>query len=132
WLMSRACRPTCASPISPSISSRGTRAATESMTTMSTAPERTSVSAISSACCPLSGCEIRRSSVLTPHVRAHPASRACSASMNAAVREATHAKRQIDGQRARRDRIDLLPGARAELHDRALPELLLDLLDRLL
>ena len=32
WLIRRACRPTCESPISPSISARGTRAATESMT----------------------------------------------------------------------------------------------------
>ena len=31
WLMRRACRPTKASPISPSISARGTSAATESM-----------------------------------------------------------------------------------------------------
>ena len=85
WLMSRACRPTNESPISPSISSRGTSAATESMTTMSTAPDRTSVSAISSACWPLSGCEMRRSSVFTPQVRAHAASSACSASMKAAV-----------------------------------------------
>ena len=35
--MSRACRPTCESPISPSSSARGTSAATESMTTTSTA-----------------------------------------------------------------------------------------------
>ena len=35
--MRRACRPTCVSPISPSISARGTSAATESMTTMSSA-----------------------------------------------------------------------------------------------
>jgi len=55
--MSRACSPTCASPISPSISARGTRAATESMATTSTAPLRTSWSAISSASSPVSGCE---------------------------------------------------------------------------
>ena len=34
------------------------------------APERTSVSVISSACSPVSGCEIRRSSRLTPSLRA--------------------------------------------------------------
>ena len=34
--MRRACRPICASPISPSISARGTSAATESTTTTST------------------------------------------------------------------------------------------------
>jgi hypothetical protein len=62
----RACRPGSWSPISPSISALGVRAATESMTTMSTPPERTSMSAISSACSPVSGCEISRSSMLTP------------------------------------------------------------------
>src|SRR6266849_4934608 len=38
--MSRACRPICASPISPSISAFGTSAATESTTTTSTPFER--------------------------------------------------------------------------------------------
>src|SRR4029453_14437541 len=37
--ISRACRPTWVSPISPSISARGTSAATESITTTSTAPD---------------------------------------------------------------------------------------------
>ena len=55
WLISRACRPTWVSPISPSSSARGTSAATLSITSTSTAPERTSVSAISSACSPVSG-----------------------------------------------------------------------------
>ena len=40
WLISRACRPTWLSPISPSISAFGVSAATESTATMSTAPER--------------------------------------------------------------------------------------------
>ena len=40
--MRRAWRPICASPISPSISARGTSAATESTTMTSTPPERTS------------------------------------------------------------------------------------------
>src|SRR2546428_247512 len=44
WDMSRACRPMWASPISPSSSARGTSAATESITMMSTAPLRTRVS----------------------------------------------------------------------------------------
>ncbi len=70
WLIRRACRPGWLSPISPSSSARGTSAATESITSTSTAPERTSVSAISSACSPASGCEIRRSSILTPSLRA--------------------------------------------------------------
>ena len=52
WLMSRACRPTKLSPISPSISALGVSAATESMATMSRAPLRTSISAISRACSP--------------------------------------------------------------------------------
>ncbi len=66
WLISRACRPGRLSPISPSISALGVSAATESMTTISTAPERTRVSVISSACSPVSGCETSRSSRLTP------------------------------------------------------------------
>ena len=59
------------SPISPSISAFGVSAATESMTTMSTAPERTSMSVISSACSPVSGCETSRSSMLTPSFSAY-------------------------------------------------------------
>ena len=66
WLMSRAWRPTCVSPISPSISARGTSAATESITSTSSAPERISMSAISSPCSPVSGWLISRSSTLTP------------------------------------------------------------------
>jgi hypothetical protein len=68
--MSLAWRPICGSPISPSISAFGTSAATESTTTMSTAFERTSMSAISSACSPVSGCETSRSSTLTPNFSA--------------------------------------------------------------
>jgi len=44
----------------------GVNAATESITTTSTAPERTTMSQISSACSPVSGCETSRSSVFTP------------------------------------------------------------------
>ena len=64
--MSRACKPTEVSPISPSISARGVSAATESTINKSIAPERIRLSAISSACSPLSGCDIRRFSVSTP------------------------------------------------------------------
>ncbi|OPZ68074.1 MAG: hypothetical protein BWY81_01020 [Firmicutes bacterium ADurb.Bin467] len=85
WDMSRACRPTWLSPMSPSISAFGTSAATESMTTMSIAPERTSASQMSSACSPLSGCETYSSSMSTPKFFAYTGSSACSASMNAAV-----------------------------------------------
>ncbi len=66
WDISRAWAPTWASPISPSSSDFGVSAATESMTMTEIAPERTSVSVISSACSPVSGCEIRSSSILTP------------------------------------------------------------------
>ena len=50
--MRRAWRPTTLSPISPSISARGVRAATESTTTAEMAPERTRASVISRACSP--------------------------------------------------------------------------------
>ena len=66
WDMSRAWRPTVVSPISPSISARGTSAATESTMTQSIAPERTSISQISSACSPVSGWEMSTSSISTP------------------------------------------------------------------
>ena len=66
WLISRACRPTWLSPISPSISARGTSAATELITSTSIAFERTKVSTISSACSPVSGCDTISSSMSTP------------------------------------------------------------------
>ena len=62
----RAWRPGSESPMSPSSSARGTSAATESITMTSTAFERTRLSQISSACSPVSGWEIKSSSVLTP------------------------------------------------------------------
>ena len=83
--MSRACRPTWESPISPSISALGTSAATESTTTMSSAPERISMSVISRACSPVSGWETSRASVSTPSFFAYSGSSACSASMKAAM-----------------------------------------------
>ena len=55
WLMSRASRPTCVSPISPSTSARGTRAATESMTMMSTAFDAINSSAMRNASSALFG-----------------------------------------------------------------------------
>ena len=51
---------------------------------MSTPFERTRISAISSACSPLSGWERRSESRLTPSFFAYWGSSACSASMNAA------------------------------------------------
>src|SRR5690606_34810938 len=82
--INRACNPTCASPISPSISARGVNAATLSTTTTSTAPDRTNNSTISNACSPVSGCDTNNSSVSTPNARAYDGSNACSASTNAA------------------------------------------------
>ena len=52
--------------MSPSSSARGVRAATESITTTSRAPERISMSVISKACSPVSGCEMSSSSMSTP------------------------------------------------------------------
>ena len=66
WLISRAWAPTWASPISPSSSAFGVSAATEFDHHHETAPERTSVAVISSACSPVSGWKIRSSSMLTP------------------------------------------------------------------
>ncbi|OPZ51317.1 MAG: hypothetical protein BWY92_00235 [Firmicutes bacterium ADurb.BinA052] len=83
--ISLACRPTWESPISPSISDRGTSAATESTTTTSTAPLLTKASVISRACSPVSGCETKRLSMSTPRRLAYAASKACSASMKAAT-----------------------------------------------
>ncbi len=55
WLISRACRPTCESPISPSSSFLGTRAATESITITSTALDLISISVMCIASSPLPG-----------------------------------------------------------------------------
>ena len=85
WLINRAWRPIWESPISPSISACGVKAATESTITKSTAFERTSVSVISNACSPLSGWETNKFSVSTPRRLAYAGSSACSASINAAV-----------------------------------------------
>ena len=52
WLISRACWPTLASPISLFNSFLGTRAATESMTIISTALDFTSISAMRNASSP--------------------------------------------------------------------------------
>ena len=70
WLISRACRPTLFSPMSPSISALGVSAATESITMMSMALERISWSAISRACSPLSGCDMSNSLTFTPNFSA--------------------------------------------------------------
>ena len=48
-----------------------------------------------------------------------------------AARVPAHAEREVERDRTARNGVDLLLGVRAELHDRALTELLLDLQDRL-
>ena len=85
WLMRRACRPGKESPISPSNSAFGVKAATESTTIKSTAPERTNESTISRACSPVSGWLINISCKLTPKACAYWVSKACSASTKAQV-----------------------------------------------
>ena len=67
WLINLDWRPTWWSPISPSISALGVKAATESITITEIEPDFTNVSAISNACSPASGCEINNSSVFTPN-----------------------------------------------------------------
>ena len=81
----RAWSPILESPISPSISPLGVKAATESITIRSTAPERIRASAISRACSPLSGCVTNRFLTSTPKRCAYTGSKACSASIKAAV-----------------------------------------------
>ena len=83
--MRRACNPGKESPISPSISALGTSAATESITIKSIEPDRTSASAISNACSPVSGCDINKLLTSTPNLAAYCTSRACSASIKAQV-----------------------------------------------
>ena len=75
----------CESPISPSISARGTSAATESTTTTSIAPLRTSASAISKRL--LAGVRLRNVQVIHVHPAraAYLESSACSTSTNAAT-----------------------------------------------
>ena len=85
WLMSRACRPTCESPMSPSSSFCGTKAATESITITSTAFERISISVMCIASSPLPGWLTKSVSSSTPIFLAQLGSRACSASMKAAI-----------------------------------------------
>jgi len=75
WLMSRALQTMCESPISPSTSERGTNAATESMTMMSTAFDLMSISAILSASSALPGWLTRRPSRSTPSRLPRPVKR---------------------------------------------------------
>ena len=161
WLIRRACRPMCWSPISPSISALGVRAATESTTTRSIAPDRTSISAISSACSPVSGCDTSKrfgvdadaarvldvERVLGVDERAHPAAflsfgdgveseRGLAARLgsvdldDAAARVPAHAGREVERERASRDRLHGLElPLVAQRHDGALAELFLHAAD---
>mmetsp|Transcript_10583 Transcript_10583/g.41345 ORF Transcript_10583/g.41345 Transcript_10583/m.41345 type:complete len:289 (-) Transcript_10583:29-895(-) len=72
-------------PISPSISDRGTSAATESTTMRSTADDLTRVSTTSSAISPVSGWHTTTSSTSSPRRWEYSGSNACSASMSATV-----------------------------------------------
>ena len=81
WLMSRACWPTEGVPISLSVSFFGTRAATESMTMMSTALDLISISAMRRASSPKAGWLTSRLSRSTPRRLHQVGSSACSASM---------------------------------------------------
>ena len=90
----------CASPISPSISALGTSAATESTTIRSIAPVRTSLSAISSACSPWSGCETSRSSMRDAEL-----ARVADVERVLGVDEGAHAARALRlGDRVQRQR----------------------------
>ena len=85
---------------------------------MSSAPERISMSMISSACSPVSGWETSSASVSTPSLLAYSGSSACSASMNAAMPPL----RLGVGDRVQRHR-GLTGGLRAvDLHDPATRE----------
>jgi hypothetical protein len=125
------------------------------MATTSMAPERTSSSAISSACSPLSGCETSSSSTLTPmRRRVHRVlgvdERRDTALLlglgddvvderrltgrlgaedldHAAARDAADAEPDVERQAAGRDGGGGHVRVVAELHDRALAELALDL-----
>ena len=85
WLIRRAWTPTKLSPISPASSARGTSAATESITMMSSALHITSSSAICKASSALPGWLTSSSSMFTPSFLHQDGSRACSTSMNAAT-----------------------------------------------
>ena len=85
WDINRACNPMWLSPMSPSSSAFGVRAATLSMTATSIAPLRTRYSTISKACSAVSGCAMSIDSMSTPHFAAYSGSSACSASIYATV-----------------------------------------------
>ena len=109
WLIKRACRPTCESPISPSSSFLGTKAATESMTITSTALDLMSISVMCMASSPLPGWLTSSVSSSTPSFLAQLGSRACSASMKAAMPpRALRLGDHVQGQRG------LAAGLRAE------------------
>ena len=157
WLMSRAWMPTNESPISPSISARGTSAATESTTTTvdaAGADERlgdlerllagvgladeqlVDVDAAGAGVAGIErvldvdeggdaalalglGDDVLADRGLARRLRAEDLG-------DPAARDAADAEGEVERDRAGRDGVDVLALARAELHDRAAPELLLD------
>src|SRR3989344_5286769 len=128
WDIIRAWSPMNCAPISPSISALGVRAATESTTMTEIMPERTRLSRMFNASSPLSGWEIRSSFTLTPNLAAYSGSRACSASMNAALpplfcARATQGKIKREGTGGNDRHVGL--SHRSQLHYRAFAEFLL-------
>ena len=161
WLISRAWRPTWLSPISPSISAFGVSAATESIATTSSAPERIEQlrdlerllarvglrdeQVVDVDADPLRVRRIHR--VLRVDERADAAAalrlgdhvvdeRRLAGRLRAedlddpAARQPADAEREVEGERAGRDRADRDRGLVVHLHDRALAELPLDLAER--
>src|SRR6266545_123927 len=149
--MSRAWRPTCASPISPSISARGTNAATESITTTSSDLERL-LAGVGLADQELvhvdadGGGVHRVHGVLGVDVGAHPAVALrlghhvhgqrrlprCLGTEDLhhpTPGQASDAERDVEGEGAGGDGGHADVAALSQLHDGALAELLLDLAD---
>jgi len=86
WLISRACRPICGSPISPSISAFGVKRGTESIDDhVDRTPSAPGMSAISNACSPVVGLGNQQFLDLDAQLRGVLRIERVSASMKAAV-----------------------------------------------
>src|SRR5882672_4266466 len=130
WLMRRAWRPTWVSPISPSISALGTRAATESMTMMSTAPEGTSIDDVERVLGVDEGGDPAQLLGLGDGVEAEGglAARLRPVDLDdPAPGQAPDAEGDVEPERSGGDGVDADGGVVAQPHDRALAEVLLDL-----
>src|SRR5580698_9505625 len=134
WDMRRACKPIEGSPMSPSSSALGTRAATESTTMMSTLLERISVCAISRACSPLSGgdaAEFLGFGYDLQSERGFTAGFRAVDFDDAAAGETADAQREVERQAAGRNDADRHQHvAVAQAHDRTLAVVLFDLRNR--